>query len=381
VKGQKIGGSDAAPLSGPRSARVASLDGLRGLAASSVVLAHAVAALSKPIATIVALHHSPFVLFVNPGGGIHLFFVLSGYCLSNAALRARDPRGLSRFYLRRVLRIYVPYAIALLLVWTLSGTVYQRTNPDGVWSAQMMAMKGIHLPLRGLFLSLLFPGDAFGQIPVGWTLRAEMIYSFLLPLMMLIATRLHWSVLLVVAALGVAFVPGEGSFAHFGLDFSLGLAIWVERERLERLALRLRGVAMLAVLLGGWLVLSSPRFFMLDAATPKLSIVLYASGASVLVAGAIHSRAFSRILSLPLLTWMGQVSYSLYLIHLPVIILLTHFVSGRLGAVGGTAFVMAALVLSYLIAPLFHRAVEAPSIAWGYRASAALGSPRDSAQA
>jgi peptidoglycan/LPS O-acetylase OafA/YrhL len=179
----------------------------------------------------------------------------------------------------------------------------------------------------------------------------------------------------------VAFVPGEGSFAHFGLDFSLGLAIWVERERLERLALRLRGVAMLAVLLGGWLVLSSPRFFMLDAATPKLSIVLYASGASVLVAGAIHSRAFSRILSLPLLTWMGQVSYSLYLIHLPVIILLTHFVSGRLGAVGGTAFVMAALVLSYLIAPLFHRAVEAPSIAWGYRASAALGSPRDSAQA
>ncbi len=372
--------SDAKPfgapsrVSGSTTRRIDSLDGLRGLAALTVLLAHATGALGKSLAAIIALHHSPIVILANGGGGVHIFFVLSGFCLAGPARRSLGTLRIVQFYLRRILRIYPPYVAGLLLAWGLSGTFYDRGGESDALSHFLIELRRVHLPPEYLRRALLFPGDAFNQIPVGWTLRIEMIFSFLLPPLIAISLRAHWLVIFAASVLGLVFDFGDWTFQRFAIDFSLGIAIYLERDRLSALFGRFHSLVNTALIFSGLLILSSPRYFMLDDSYPKTSIVLYVGGAVILVAGAIHVDGFRRLLALPLIRWMGRISYSVYLIHIPIIVLLTPYVQERLNFWEGALFVTTCISATYIVAPLFYYFIEVPSIQLGYDATRWLGS-------
>ncbi|MDP6979708.1 MAG: acyltransferase [Myxococcota bacterium] len=368
------------PAAHPSASRLEALDGLRGIAASMVVIAHAVSALAKPTAAVFALHQSPVALLSNGGGGVHLFFVLSGYVLARPAVAAIDSSGVTRtvgwlqFYARRALRIHPPYVVGLLVSWLLSGWIYDRSAPVEALSQTMIDLRRVHISPIALFHALLFPGRAYVQLPVGWTLQVEALFSILLPLLMLVATRVHWLVLIVVA-IPLLGVPQETlfDFSRFALDFAFGIAIWSERDALARLFERLHGVLRALVLVTGIGLLTSPVYFMLDHRAPVRSLVLYCAGAALIVMCTIHMPAVGRFLAQPLLGFIGRISYSVYLIHAPIIILLTPWVTHGLNFFEGTLFVIASLLLSYAIAPLFYVSVEAPAMQAGYRLSARIG--------
>ncbi len=349
--------------------RVEALDGLRGIAASMVVVAHSVSALAKPVAATFALQQSPVALISNGGGGVHLFFVLSGYVLARPATAAFSRVGLFQFYTRRVLRIHPPYVAGLLLSWVLSGWVYERTAPDAL-SEMMIAMRRVHISVPALLHSLTFPGQAYVQLPVGWTLKVEAWFSILLPLLMLVAMRLHW-VLLALISIPLLTIPYEHTFdvLRFALDFTFGIAIWSEREALARLFGKLHASARGLILMAGVAMLTSPVYFILNQKQPVRSLVLYCCGAALIVMCAVHSPGVRNFLAKPLLGFIGRVSYSLYLIHAPVIILLTPWVTHRFNFFEGTLFVVVCLLMSYAIAPLFYVVIEGPAMDAGYRAS------------
>lgn len=358
---------------GKGDGRVEALDGLRGIAASMVVVAHSVSALAKPTAAVFALHQSPLALISNGGGGVHLFFVLSGYVLARPASAALERAGMLPFYVRRFLRIHPPYVAGVLLSWFLSGWVYEKTINTDAHSHFMIGMRRTHISTSQLLDSLWFPGDAYLQLPVGWTLEVEAWFSILLPLLILVAARLHW-LWLVAVSLPLLAIPAESrfDFLRFGLDFAFGIAIWCEREALARAFGRVPGWARGLLMTAGVALLSSPVYFMLDHREPIRSLVLYCTGATLMVMCTLHSPGIQQFLSRPLFSFVGRVSYSVYLIHAPVIILLAHYVDHQLGFFEATIFVVASLLMSYLIAPVFYLAVEAPSMRAGYRASAAI---------
>lgn len=353
--------------------RVLALDGLRGIAASMVVITHAVAALAKPLYAILALHHSPIAILANGGGGVHIFFVLSGFCLAGSAQRANSALGLLRFYVRRVLRIHPPYVIGLLISWLLSGWVYDRSAPIEALSQSMIDMRRVHIPPLALQHALMFPGRAYVQLPVGWTLQVEAVFSILLPVLMLVATRAHW-LLLVVVALPMLVIQQETHFDYmrFFLDFSFGIAIYCERDALSRLFGSLSAVARGLLLATGIALLTSPVYFMLDTDSPVRALVLYCCGAALTVMCAVHMPGVRRFLSQPLLGWFGRISFSVYLIHAPIIILLSPYVDHPLNLFEGSVFVSVSLAATYAIAPLLYYGVEEPSIRAGYWASARL---------
>lgn len=355
------------------SDRVLALDGLRGIAASMVVIAHAVSTLAKPLAAVLALHHSPVALLSNGGGGVHIFFVLSGFCLARPATRALSLLSLAQFYLRRILRIHPPYIIGLLISWVLSGWVYDRSAPVDALSQTMIDLRRVHISPRALQHALLFPGRAYVQLPVGWTLQVEALFSILLPILMLVATRAHW-LLLVAVSLPMLVIEEETTldFLRFFLDFSFGIAIYCERENLSQLFERMPTPVRGLLLLTGIALLSSPVYFMLGTGAPVRSLVLHCGGATIVVMCAVHIPAVRRFLSLPAVSWIGRISYSVYLIHAPVIILLTPYVDHQLNLFEGIVFVVVCLVTTYIIAPLVYYGVEEPSIRAGYWASSRL---------
>ena len=87
-------------------------------------------------------------------------------------------------------------------------------------------------------------------------------------------------------------------------------------------------------------------------------------GAALLMALAIGSPRARRVLEVPPLLWLGRVSYSLYLIHVPVLLVTVHGLHGLLPL---EALLLLAIPLALLAAEAMNRWVEQPSIALARR--------------
>jgi peptidoglycan/LPS O-acetylase OafA/YrhL len=95
----------------PSSRDLPSLDGLRALSITFVVLGHAIQGRVAPLVDVVLSRLANF--------GVCVFFVISGYLITTLLSREAESRGgvsLRRFYFRRTLRIFPPYYAYLLTI-------------------------------------------------------------------------------------------------------------------------------------------------------------------------------------------------------------------------------------------------------------------------
>ncbi len=203
---------------------MASIDGLRGLAALSVFAFHAwLYTMSRPTAS---QRDSLADYAANElRVGLVLFFVLSGFLLSRpwfaAALEERRPPDLRRYLRSRVARIAPAYYVALVgsigLLWGLAGTPGLRLPPAS------------DLPLYFLFAQNTSPSSVMKLNPPMWSLAVEVGFYALLPVIGLLATKLaprrraQALVPLALLALGVAWnvaLAGRG----LGMTYSKTLA-------------------------------------------------------------------------------------------------------------------------------------------------------------
>ena len=162
---------------------------------------------------LVLFHHTGFWLHWGPVAvwgftGVHFFFVLSGYLLFRPfgkMMRADEPFGFKRFYLRRFLRIYPAYLLALL-----------------AYSAVRFASR-LHPPSAHDFLTHLLlafnstdPREFFGINVAFWTLAIEAQFYVLLPLLVFVVYRVS----------GRRTVPAMFAAATLFLCLGLGARAW-----------------------------------------------------------------------------------------------------------------------------------------------------------
>lgn len=131
--------SGEAPASGETQGRVGALDGLRGLAALVVVFHHVL--MSNPHfpapegdGSVVMdkawfMTWSPLHLFWEGTVAVMVFFVLSGYALSLASYRT--PASWLAYYPSRLVRLYVPVALSLVVALALLA-VFPREKSKGM---------------------------------------------------------------------------------------------------------------------------------------------------------------------------------------------------------------------------------------------------------
>ena len=141
---------------------VVALDGLRFLAAAIVLVGHCFNVFEVPPHIERPIRSSFLALFINGYGAVHIFFVLSGFCLAGSAERATKLVDLAQFYIRRVTRIHPPYMYALALAW-LASHFYDTSQGGGALSAYIVKRASVHLPLSDLLPYFLYPSAIPGS--------------------------------------------------------------------------------------------------------------------------------------------------------------------------------------------------------------------------
>jgi peptidoglycan/LPS O-acetylase OafA/YrhL len=326
-----------APVSSPgtlsvhSSVRVPELDGVRGLAIVSVLLWH--------------LMVMPHVL--SPGGpkpegmmwlvrllslswaGVDLFFCLSGFLIAGILLDGKGTASfLPRFYLRRFFRIF-PLYWAVLASCVAIPFLAARLDPVAP------------APVYGVLLQNLWMATrrTFGGEPLGvtWSLAVEEQFYLVFPLLVLLLRRSAVTALLVLACVAaplarwaVSAPPATNWMAAYVLTIcradalAMGalLAI-VARSGLQRTAVLSAARGLLIVSAGGVALLMANGD---TIGSPAMNVagysVLALAGASLIALVLTNPNGLSaRMARARVLRDAGTVSYCLYLVHVPVVML------------------------------------------------------------
>nr|WP_281372190.1 acyltransferase [Modestobacter versicolor] len=370
----------AAPLATPGSGpdRLVALDGLRGIAALVVVVHHALLTWQVLAAQYFVdnrgsgswwLTFTPLHLIWAGTEAVMVFFVLSGLVLALPFLeRAPHPGGWRGYYGQRLVRLYVPVVASVLL-----AAAFVRTFPreHGATTSWWFDAHAVPADAATLARDAVLVSGVSWVNPSLWSLQYEVLFSVLLPLHVLAARRLGeragWLVppLLVLAGAGV--LVGEPVLAWLPV-FGLGVVMAVLRRRLQRLGSGISsGPAARAV----WLALTAAAVVLLLAewwsrglhqvAPLPLAVARTCgvAGAVLVVFLAMACPAAGALLTLRPVRWLGAVSFSLYLVHEPVLVSVSSLVGGSRRGVAVTLVVGIGLAL--VLATVFHRLVEVPS--------------------
>jgi peptidoglycan/LPS O-acetylase OafA/YrhL len=361
-----------APLRGEKRnmksvpSKIPSLDGVRAISFLIVFVAHA--GLDR---------------YVPGAFGLYVFFILSGYLITTLLIREDQMSGfisLPLFYARRTLRIFPPLytviGLALFYLWVtrqLAGITF-----SGVMS---------QLLYYSNYDNLLFHGRPPGVIPgLGplWSLAVEEHFYLLFPplavfllhrlrlsyqrvtiiLLSICLADLAWRIFVVVhfprlLPSGVAF-----SWAEHGSDtradsilFGCALAFF---ERTERSLLVFESRKLQRVIVPGCLVILLSTFtFRSELFRATARYTLQGVALAPLLYYVVHQprTLAGKLLNSRLLSWIGAMSYSLYLVHYMALTeIQKHFPS--LGIVSRGAI---GLAISIILAEVIHVAVETPT--------------------
>jgi peptidoglycan/LPS O-acetylase OafA/YrhL len=323
----------AAARPGESSTRFETLDSLRGIAAMVVVFDHC-AMLFRPISDGVPvtfrgdpmawlLLHSPLALLIEGRGAVALFFVLSGFVLALPWLNGRQP-GYAAFVVRRVCRIWLPYAMAVAVA-VLLGTALATYPPPAIsqWFDRTNWSEPLTPGVVADYLFMLGRHDTLDNAT--WSLVYEMRVSLIFPLLVLpvrrwglagaVATAAMLTLLAKLAGMwpagGYAAVT-VGQSLHWAVLFVLGIATAQQAARLR--AWFLAGPAWTE-----WVVLAGAAVFLWQYMPYQRDFFLGVGGMLAIVAALLPGR-LHRLLQHRRLRALGRISYSLYLVHLLVLL-------------------------------------------------------------
>jgi len=329
------------------------IDGLRAIAVVSVLLFH--------------LEYK----FI-PGGyvGVDVFFVISGFLITRILYRDVDAGDFSfkRFYLRRVRRL-APALIAVLLATFIAACFFLTPNFlqrfSGALVASVFSVSNIFFWLESGYF------DASADLkPLlhTWSLSVEEQFYFVWPaLLFLCAGKSRQSMLILFAVLGVVSLAAAKGFtsqdptASFFLmpfrvyEFAIGAALAmipvVSLHGSQPISNKLRELMCLS-----GLALIAYSIFVFDKSTPFPDVyaLVPCAGAALLIAGG-SARYSGWALKNPVSVWLGKISYSLYLVHWPIVVLYKHITFEDV-VVGKTR--IALLILTMLAAVALYYLVE-----------------------
>ena len=313
----------------PSLAYLPAIDGLRAIAVLAVIIFHA-----------------DFLKFL-PGGftGVDMFFVISGYVISQS-LSERGSTSfagyLKDFYRRRCLRILPALLVVLLVSFLLSAMFMpQFWLSEQINRTGLAAFFGVSNVVLAWNTDTYFaPGGELNLFLHTWSLGVEEQFYVIFPVVFFIWLRYRaqsfaaWVVLpvLTVASLGVSALqtPTDQLSAFYLLpgrfwELAAGALLFQiigKRRGSVRSRVLVSGLLVCGfiLLMAGFLFAQPERFPFPWAISTVAGTVLMIAGLALPVAG--HHSPVQGLLQWRVITYLGRLSYSLYLWHWPVAVFL-----------------------------------------------------------
>jgi peptidoglycan/LPS O-acetylase OafA/YrhL len=281
-----------------------------------------------------------FIFHLNaswlPGGfiGVDIFFVISGFLMTSIIVDQKNRNTFSYydFYLKRLKRIFPAYVIFIFITLFFGAFIY--LNRD-IWTLQKSGGSSI------LFVSnLLFArGDSYFGAQLSenpflhtWSLAVEMQFYFILPLILMFSPKKYLSkiilLIIIVSTIyssTIIFLENNKSSAYFSLAFRIpefligGFYALAFKEKLNfnKIYNNLFAISSFTILILSAFLINENSFF--PGATALIPTI---AAANLLV---IDDNIISNFFSKKIAVFFGELSYSLYLWHWPIIALIRYF--------------------------------------------------------
>lgn len=312
---------------------------------------------------IIIFYHLQTLTFSGGFVGVDVFFVISGFLITRIIVEdlENDFFSLKQFYIRRIARI-----IPALLV-TISASLL---------AASILLMPGelVHTAKQSLYALLsvsniffLMDSNYWGALSKNffllhtWSLGVEEQFYLVYPLLLLTVFRFWGRRGLIISLFMLLILGGAGNFLVLPSDpsmafyfsplrfyeFAIGGVGSLVLTRTSQIHLP-KGTLSLLSFLGLAMILYSATNFSFYTKFPGINALLPTCGA-LLVIFSGQSLVSSRLLANPLMVWLGKISYSLYLVHWPLIVLYRYCLGPSLQNLDRVILIFLSLLLATIL--------------------------------
>ena len=312
------------------SIRLDGIDILRGMAVSGVVVYH--------FFVLLDLTQNSFFPYVHAFGllGVPLFFIISGFLIYKSIHHNIDKRGqkggLINYFLHRLFRILPAYYVNLFFVLMLASLML---DSSFLYSTGFLKQILSNLTFTSYFTHKV---SGFGFNGAYWTLNIEMLWYLVAPLLFLFVKRTRTLVLLSFLSFGYLW-----GIDHGLLDSLFGLNKSAPSYRLELFYLTTQLTGQISYFLSGILIyryapgvqsIQAKYIFILTTllmalfvgingyfgiTSSFLSLQLFTLSVTTLLFILLYT---TKIKGFFFLEWIGKISYSLYLWHMPILFIM-----------------------------------------------------------
>jgi len=372
--------------------RFEELEGLRGVAAVIVAIYHFcltfyLFAFFGPSADGIVQHvryednfyGSPFAVFLSGTFAVAIFFVLSGFVLSIGFFQTGKLEIVKKLAAKRYLRLMLPALASTLVCFLIvsagviktqqAATIIHSSWLTTQWQFSPNLLDALKSGVYGIFVN---QGSPFNGVL--WTMKTEFFGSFIvfgfLSLFGKVKYRWIAYTFLFIATFNTWFLAFIAGMMLADM-FTQGKLVTKNRSWLF-----IAPLLFISLYLGGYPIVGAEHtvfygIFSTINATIHWDIVLMSFGAIGLILLVLLSQQVAKPFASKALSSLGKYTFSLYLVHIPVIFTvgLTAFLVfyNGLGASYNIAVVMAFLVSALVVAGstlLFERYIDSPSIAF-----------------
>lgn len=313
-----------------------------------------------------------------------LFFLLSGLVLALPFLNGLEitKRNYGYFVIKRITRIYLPYVVAISISIICYYVFYKQSNSAVSGWGNNLWKKSVST--QDIAQHFLFFGNYNHNFNVViWSLIHELRISLIFPIIMIAILKWNWKI---NVSVGMFFYLVSGilyySFGNAYLDyiktifylniFIFGAVLAKHKEVLIGYVSSLsRFKKVLLIFVGLFLYLYMKPSFLINAIFPlsdfyrqMLDIIFVTIGAFIITITALGMNRISKILLRRSIKFLGEISYSLYLYHL--VIMLTFLqIFNKVLSVG--FILLLSIVVTLIIATASYYFVEIPCMKLGKR--------------
>lgn len=308
--------------------RLEGIDLLRGIAVSVVIIYH--------FFELLGLHGSPLYPYITSIGqiGVPLFFIISGYLIyrsiSYSITHNGIKSGIKHYTKHRLFRILPAYYFNFLIVLALASTVI---GAEYFYSSRFLNQIFAHLSFTSYFL---YQSSGLGVNGAYWTLSIEMLWYIVAPLFFIFIKKDSYYIIIIALAFIYLWSIDLGFMdALFHLDktasnymaklyyfsfqlpaqiiyFISGIFIYKYLENKDLIRNILLKILLFIVLIGTFIFISHQDFFLTSFVMKNFVTLIIVTLIFILLYQ-------SHIPYLSLLDWIGKISYSLYLWHMPIL--------------------------------------------------------------